>query len=76
MITYSEKLVSCFCAPYVLFYHEVPNGNTMTKNLCSEALTGFSKSAHKRLADHQNKTGTIHQKTTPIYDKFFKNNEG
>ena len=25
-----------------------------------------------RLADHQNKTGTIHQKTVPIYDNFMK----
>ena len=53
-------------------YHEVPNGNTMTKNLYSEPLTGFSKNAHKRLADHQNKTGTIHQKAMPIYDSFMK----
>ena len=55
-----------------MFYHEVPNGNAMTKNLYSEPLTGFSKNAHKRLADHQNKSGTIHQKTVPIYDNFMK----
>ena len=55
-----------------MFYHEVPNGNAMTKNLYSEPLTGFSKNAHKRLADHQNKSGTIQQKTAPIYDNFMK----
>ena len=44
----------------------------MTKNLYSEPLTGFSKNAHIRLADHQNKAGTIHQKTMPIYDNFMK----
>ena len=27
---------------------------------------------HIRLADHQNKTGTIHQKTVPIYDNVMK----
>ena len=59
-----------------MFHHEVPNGNTMTKNLYSEHLTGFSKNAHKRLADHQNKTGTIHQKTMPIYDNFMKTMKG
>ena len=71
-VAYSKKLNGCFCVPYVLFYHKVPNGNAMTKNLYSEPLTGFSKNAHKRLADHQNKTGTIHQKTVPIYDNFMK----
>ena len=55
-----------------MFYHEVPNGNAMTKNLYSEPLTSFSKNAHKRLADHQNKSGTIQQKTAPIYDNFMK----
>ena len=55
-----------------MFYNEVPNGNTVTKNFYSEHLTGFSKNAHKRLADHQNKTGTIQQKTMPIYDNFMK----
>ena len=44
----------------------------MAKNLYSEPLIGFSKSANKRLADHQNKTGTIHRKTMPIYDNFMK----
>ena len=44
----------------------------MTKKLHSELLTGFGKNAHKRLAGHQNKTGTIHQKTVPIYDNFMK----
>ena len=48
----------------------------MTKNLCSEPLTVFSKNAHKRLADQQNKTGTIHQKTVPIYDDFMKIMDG
>ena len=71
-IEYSEKLNGCFCVPCVLFYHNVPNGNTMTKNLYSEPLTGFSKNAHKSLADQQNKTGIIHQKNMPIYDNFMK----
>ena len=53
-----------------MFYHEVPNGNAMTTNLYSESLAGFSKNVHKRLADHQNKSGIIHQKTVPIYDNF------
>ena len=44
----------------------------MTKNVYSEPLTGFNKNAHKRLADHQNKTSTIHQKTVSIYDNFIK----
>ena len=44
----------------------------MTKNLYSEPSTGFSKNPHKRLADHQNKTGTIHQKTMLIHDSFMK----
>ena len=44
----------------------------MIKNLYSEPLTGFSKNAHKRLAHHQNKSGTIYQKTVPIYDNFMK----
>ena len=44
----------------------------MTKNLYPEPLTSFSKNTHKRLADHQNKTGTIHQKSVPIYDNFMK----
>ena len=44
----------------------------MTKNLYSEHLTGFSENAYKRLAVHQNKTGTIHEKTAPIYDNFRK----
>ena len=35
-------------------------------------MTGFSKNAHKRLADHQNKTGTFHQKTMPVCDNFMK----
>ena len=35
-------------------------------------MTGFSENAHKRLTDHQNKTGTIHQKTIKIYDSFMK----
>ena len=59
-----------------MFYREVPNGNAMAKNLYSEPLTGFSKNAHKRLADHQNETGTIHQKTVPIYDNFMKTMNG
>ena len=42
----------------------------MTTNLYSESLAGFSKNVHKRLADHQNKSGIIHQKTVPIYDNF------
>ena len=44
----------------------------MTNNFYSEPLTGFSKNAHKTLADHQNKSGTIHPKTVPIYDNFMK----
>ena len=71
-VAYSEKLNGCFCVPCVLFYNEVPIGNAMTKNLSSEPLTGFSKKAYKRLADHQNKTGTVHQKTVPIYQNFMK----
>ena len=35
----------------------------MTKKFYSEPLSGFNKNAHKRLADHQKKTSTIHQKT-------------
>ena len=69
---YSEKLNGCFCVPCALFYHEVSNGNTVTKNLSSEPLIGFGKNTHKRLADHQNKTGTIHQKPIPIYKNFMK----
>ena len=69
-VAYSEKLNGCFCVSCVLFYHEVPNGNAMTTNLYSESLAGFSKNVHKRLADHQNKSGIIHQKTVPIYDNF------
>ena len=42
------------------------------KKLYSEPLTGFSKNAHERLADHQNETRTIHQNTVPIYDSFMK----
>ena len=38
----------------------------MTKNFYSEPLTGFNKNAHKRLADHQNKTSTIHQKSVTL----------
>ena len=38
----------------------------------TETLTDFRKNAYKGLADHQNKTGTIYQKTMPIYDSFFK----
>ena len=34
----------------------------MTKKLYSEPSTGFSKNAHKKLVDHQNKTGTMDQK--------------
>ena len=49
-----------------MFYHEVSNGNTMSKILYSERFTGFNKVAYERLADHQNKTGTIHQKNIPI----------
>ena len=71
-VAYSEKLNGCFRVPCVLFYHEVPNGNALTKNLYSGPLTGFSKNAHKRLAHHQKKTGTTHQKTVPIYDNFLK----
>ena len=48
----------------------------MIKNLSSEPLTGFSKNAYKRLADHQNKTGTVHQKTVPIYQNFMKTIRG
>ena len=55
-----------------MFYHKVLNGNATAKNLYSETLIGFSKNVNKRLADHQNKTGTIHQKTMPIYDNFMK----
>ena len=44
----------------------------MAKDLYSEPLTDYSKNEHKRLADHQKKTGTIHQKTVPIYDNFMK----
>ena len=44
----------------------------MTKKLYSEPLTRFSKNAHKRLANHQHKTGTIPQKVMPIYDNFMK----
>ena len=44
----------------------------MTKNFYSEPLTGFNKNAPKRLADHQNKTSTTHQKTVSIYDNFMK----
>ena len=44
----------------------------MTKNWHPEPLTGFSRNAHKRLADHQNKTDNIHQKTMPIYHNFMK----
>ena len=69
---YSEKLNGCFCVPCALFYHEVSNGNTVTKNLSSEPLIGFGKNTHKRLADHQNKTGTIHHKPIPIYKNFMK----
>ena len=60
----------CFVSPgsSKWYYH----GITMTKNLYSEPLTVFSKNAHKRLADHQNKTSTIHQKTMPTYDNFMK----
>ena len=46
------------------------------KNLYSEPLNGFSKNAHKTLADHQNKIGTIHQRTVPIYDNFMKRMKG
>ena len=38
----------------------------MTKNFYSEPLTGFNKNAHERLADHQNKTSTIHQKSVTL----------
>ena len=48
----------------------------MIKNLSSEPLTGFCKNAYKRLADHQNKTGTVHQKTVPIYHNFMKITKG
>ena len=44
----------------------------MTKQLYSEPLTGSSKITHKMLADHQNKTSTIHQKTISIYESFMK----
>ena len=49
-----------------MFYHEVSNGNTMSKILYSERFTGFNKVAYERLADQQNKTGTIHQNNIPI----------
>ena len=48
----------------------------MTKNFYSDPFTGFSKKAHKRIADPQNKIGTIHQKTVPIYDNFMKRMKG
>ena len=38
----------------------------------SEPFAGLSKNIHKRLADHQNKNGTIHQKTISLYDNFMK----
>ena len=44
----------------------------MTKDLYSEPLTGLGKNVHKSLADHQNKAGSIHQKTVPVYDNFMK----
>ena len=44
----------------------------MTKNLYSEPLAGLSKNTHKRLVDHQNKTGTIHQNIILLYDNFIK----
>ena len=75
-VAYSKKLNGCFCVPCVLFYHEVPNGNTMRKNVYSEPLTGFSKNAHKTLADDQNKTGTIHQKYNANLQEVYENNEG
>ena len=49
-----------------MFYHEVSNGNAMTKISYSERFTGFNKVAYERLADQQNKTGTIHQNNIPI----------
>ena len=55
-----------------MFYHEVPSGNTITKKLYSEHFTVFNKIAHERLADHQNKTGTIHHKNILISDTFTK----
>ena len=61
-VAYSEKLYGCFCIPCVLFYHEVPNGNAMAKNLYSEPLTGFSKNTHRRLADHQIKVALFTKK--------------
>ena len=67
-----QKLKGCFCVWCALFYHKVLNGNAMTKNFYSEPLTGFNKNAPKRLADHQNKTSTTHQKTVSIYDNFMK----
>ena len=51
----------------------------MTKYLYSELLIGFNKNAHERLADRQNKTGTIHQKTrfTNLnLWQYYENNEG
>ena len=38
----------------------------MTKISYSERFTGFNKVACERLADQQNKTGTIHQNNIPI----------
>ena len=38
----------------------------------SAPFAGLSKNTHKRLADHQNKNGTIHQKTISLYDNFMK----
>ena len=67
-----RKLNGSFCIPCVLFCHEVQMVMLWQKNLYYEPLTGFSKNAHKRWADHQNKTGTIHQRTVPIYDNFMK----
>ena len=78
-VPYSEIVNGCFCVSYVFFHHEVPNRNTMTKYFYSELLIGFNKNAHERLADSQNKTGTIHKKTqlTNLYLwQYYENNEG
>ena len=48
----------------------------MRKNFYSEPLTGFSKNAYKTLADHENKTGTIHQKSYANLQGDYENNEG
>ena len=42
-VEYSKKLNGCFCFLSALFYHEIPNDNTMTKSCTLHLLLASVK---------------------------------